>query len=358
MVKLLKNTLLVLVISAAMFALVELFVRQFLPQTVRTTYLVGETLGIKDPVTGHLNRPSTQATVTAPEFSVEYIVDDRGFRSASLNSPPSPEAPVTKVLLLGDSFVFGAANDFDDIWPELLANRYASEGLNVEVINAGVPGFDTTQQVLYLERLFETYQPDVVLLTFLPNDLFANRPIQSVDGQDHAQGDARAVVAAGGSKKSSYQSVTLLKRMMMGSDAAYTRLYLMTPRKAFFESPPSALMETKAETTKDILLRAKQFTSEHGADFVVLSVPQLFQVLQKASGASVPGINPDQTDDIFSDFSSANDIDWVATLPVLAKSYADNNVELYHRYDGHLNAEGNQVVADVAYEALKPLVLN
>ncbi|MTH97079.1 GDSL-type esterase/lipase family protein [Roseibium sp. RKSG952] len=358
MVKFLKNTVLVLIFSAVLFALIEVIVRQFFPQTVRTTYLVGETLGIKDPVTGHLNRPNTHAAVTAPEFSVEYIVDERGFRNASLDSRPSSEATATKVLLVGDSFVFGAANHFDDIWPELLANRFKQEGLDVEVINAGVPGFDTSQQVLYLERLFETYQPDIVLLTFLPNDLFANRPIQNVDGQDQARGDARAVVQTGGSKKSSFQSVTLLKRMMMGTDAAYRRLYLMTPRKAFFENPPSEKMETKADTTKDILMRAKQFTSQHGADFVVLSVPQLFQVLQKASGEVVPDVNPDLPDQMFEEFSSENEIDWIATLPVLAQNYAENKAELYYRFDGHLNAEGNRVVADIAYDALEPLVSN
>ncbi len=354
--KFLKNAALVLAVTISLLAVIEISVRLFLPQSVDTTYYVGETLALKNPVTGHVNRPKTRAVLSAPEFEVEYIVNARGFRSAALDDTLLPSPDAVKVLLLGDSFVFGAANHFENIWPEVLAKRYENEDQNVEIINAGVPGYDTSQQALYLETLFETYQPDIVVLTFLPNDLFANRPIETENGQDNAHGDARAVVKSGVGKKSHLHSLTLLKRIIMATDAAYTRLYLLTPRKAFFTAPASQELLKQADTTKDIILRAKQFTTERGADFIVLSVPQLFQVLHSASGRSGDGIDPALTDDVFSEFSATHGINWVKALPILAETYRQNGVDLYHRFDGHLNATGNKLLADIAYDALKPMV--
>lgn len=113
--KFLKNTALVLAVTISLLAVIEISVRLFLPQSVDTTYYVGETLALKNPVTGHVNRPKTRAVLSAPEFEVEYIVNARGFRSAALDDTPLPSPDAVKVLLLGDSFVFGAANHFENI---------------------------------------------------------------------------------------------------------------------------------------------------------------------------------------------------------------------------------------------------
>ncbi len=351
-----KNTTLILFFSALLFVFVELVIRQFFPQTSETSYSTGDSLGIKDPVTGHLNRPSTRAVVSGPEFTVEYIVDDRGFRSDSLASKSTGKLDHITVLLLGDSFVFGAANNFDDIWPEVLAKKFSADGQKVEIINAGVPGFDTSQQALYLEKLFQIYQADIVLLTFLPNDLFANEPIQNIDGLEVARGDAEAVVKAGGGKKSAFQSVTLLKRMLMQSDSAYIRLYLLTPRRDYFATLPANAVESKVETTKELLLRIQQISSQNGADLAVLSIPQLYQVLHVASGAAVPDIDPRYTDAMFGNFASESGIKWVPSLETLAETYAKTKDELYFRFDGHLTPAGNQVIAEIAYDALKPMI--
>ncbi len=193
-------------------------------------------------------------------------------------------------------------------------------------------------------------------MTFLPNDLFANEPIQKIDGLEVARGDAEAVVKAGGSKKSTFQSVTLLKRMLMQSDSAYIRLYLLTPRRDFFLTLPSDAVKSKVETTRELLLRIQHMSSRNGADLAVLSIPQLYQVLHLASGAVVPNIDPMRTDAVFGKFASETGIKWIPSLEALAENYAETKDELYFRYDGHLTAAGNQVIAEIAYDALKPMI--
>lgn len=76
-----------------------------------------------------------------------------------------------RILCLGDSFTEGLQVDADQVFPSLLAT--AIDG--AEVINAGVAGYGTVQQFLYLQHEGSQFQPDLVLMTFYSNDLGDNR---------------------------------------------------------------------------------------------------------------------------------------------------------------------------------------
>ncbi|MDC0660387.1 GDSL-type esterase/lipase family protein [Leisingera sp. SS27] len=331
-------------------------IRLLAPQTVRTAYLEGGPMALKDPVLGHVNRPGTRARVRAPEYDVEYATDSRGFRTGGAPAA-EPAAGAVRVLLLGDSFTFGAANAAQDSWAALLEQRFAAGGRAVEIINAGVPGYDTSQQALYLERLYGSLQPDIVLVSFMTNDLFVNEPIQRApDGTETARGDARAVIAQGARKRSSLQAVTLLKRQLMKSDSTYVRLYLMTPRAAFYSLPASDLVQRKMAATQALLRRIREFCAARGAALLVVSVPQLFQVFAAAADSPPKGVIPDLPDRELTQFAASEGIAWVSLLDLLVQSYRRGGADLYHRYDGHLNAAGNRVMAEAVHAALLPLL--
>ncbi len=345
-----RSWALVALITVLLFVAIELGVRVLTPQAVTTTYLQGGPLGLNDPVLGHTNRPDTHAHVSAPEYDVEYIVDHRGFRAGSAQvDPPQGQGEMT-ILLLGDSFTFGAANSFAEIWPTLLAARFEAEGRQVEIVNAGVPGYNTTQQALYLERIFEDYAPDVILLTFLPNDLFANEPAR-LDGDLEVAGrDASSVVGGAGNKGSSLESVVLLKRALMAVDRSYISLYAMTPRRQFFEAPKTELVAQKYAATEAALSRMAGFAAERDADLVVISLPQLFQVLSGASRTGDAAIDTGLPDAELAPFAEGQGVAWVSMLGALVTAYREGGEDIYHRFDGHLNARGNALVADLIYE--------
>ncbi|SMO42226.1 SGNH/GDSL hydrolase family protein [Ruegeria faecimaris] len=350
------NFLIIVMISATLLAGVELGIRWLSPQGVLTTYPEGGPLGLKDPVVGHTNRPNTVVAINAPEFTVEYKVDENGFRETRFPANAADDGSTIKILLLGDSFTFGASNELGDIWPELLAQKFLDEGMSVQLINAGVPGYNTSQQALYLERLSEKYNPDIVLVTFLPNDMFANEPIRTVDGVDVAYSDVSSVVGSGNIKKSSLHSVTMLKRMLMANDQSYTKLYLMTPRRAFFTTPMSELFQAKVETTKQVFTRMATFTQSQGSELVVVSVPQLFQVLQAAKTSSDPEVDPGLPDRLMEGVVAEQGFQWHEALPYLTEEYSSTGKDLYFRYDGHLNADGNRVLSDFMFQILAPLI--
>jgi hypothetical protein len=73
-----------------------------------------------------------------------------------------------RVLVLGDSFTFGLHLSNDATFPAILAEKAP----NLEVINAGYPGYTIVDEAdLFVERARFT-EPDIVLLQVLDNDVY------------------------------------------------------------------------------------------------------------------------------------------------------------------------------------------
>jgi lysophospholipase L1-like esterase len=75
-----------------------------------------------------------------------------------------------RILALGDSFTEGVQVKEE----ELLSARLEKMDPDVEALNAGVGGYGTVQEYLYLIRDGLTLRPDLVLLMFYENDLSDN----------------------------------------------------------------------------------------------------------------------------------------------------------------------------------------
>lgn len=97
----------------------------------------------------------------------EYVrspYNREGFRSIAFDSTG---AKVPRLLLIGDSFVYGMSaspfyNSYSDI---LLSRKYI-------VYNAGIPGVDPAQYAAIAKKYIPLLKPDIVILNFFPgNDL-------------------------------------------------------------------------------------------------------------------------------------------------------------------------------------------
>jgi acyl-CoA thioesterase-1 len=60
--------------------------------------------------------------------------------AASAPAPSAPAAARPRVVFLGDSLTAGLGLDPDQSFPAILGKRLAAEGVNLEVVNAGVSG--------------------------------------------------------------------------------------------------------------------------------------------------------------------------------------------------------------------------
>jgi lysophospholipase L1-like esterase len=81
-----------------------------------------------------------------------------------------------RILVLGDSVTFGHGATFETTYPYLLEQRLKSwqPAVGWEVWNLGVPGYNTRQELSYLQEVGPRYQPDLVIVGFYPNDFTGN----------------------------------------------------------------------------------------------------------------------------------------------------------------------------------------
>ena len=102
----------------------------------------------------------------------EVVTNAEGLR-ASRSFSPGAHPGTRRILALGDSITFGFGVGQADSFPEQLErfiNREQPQDRPVEVINAGVNGFSLADEAAYLEALVNTYQPDAIVWTLVPND--------------------------------------------------------------------------------------------------------------------------------------------------------------------------------------------
>jgi hypothetical protein len=117
---------------------------------------------------GWSHRPGATGVHRHPDFAARVETSAQGLRDRVY-----PEARVPglcRMLVLGDSFTWGFGVDREQIWHERIEARHP----DWEIVNAGVAGYATDQQLLYLEERGLALRPDVVLLLFHPNDLLEN----------------------------------------------------------------------------------------------------------------------------------------------------------------------------------------
>ena len=351
-----REFLLILAFSVALLLVFEMLTRLVLPQDYRTTSLNGLPTAKDDSVLGHLNQPGAHVRLDAPEFSVEYIVSDEGFRDEVTHSLPKPDS-VLRILLLGDSFTWGAGVAYDGIWPVVFERRCLADGLPVDVIKAGVSGYDTRQEVLYLQRLLPKYRPDIVILAFLPNDLVTNLPMSGNDSLESRQAlkQDSLLVRNQGVKDSPFHVVTLLKRLLIANDFLYTKLYFNTDRSQYFSAPMTDRLKAQVAITKELLAKALTYCRSNNAAFVAYSIPQQIQVLVKARNDHPPGIDVDFIDQEFSAFARDSSFTWIPALPELVQRYQSDGKDLFYRLNGHLNREGNAAVGECLYLKFREL---
>jgi hypothetical protein len=127
------------------------------------------------PVYGFFHRPGASGWLRTREFTSYVKFNAQGLRGPEV-AVPKP-AGTYRVLVLGDSVVEGAQVQQEATMPARLAGELAAVGLGgpIETINAGVAGFGTGQQLLFLQHEGTALDPDLVVLVFtIANDVADN----------------------------------------------------------------------------------------------------------------------------------------------------------------------------------------
>jgi lysophospholipase L1-like esterase len=103
------------------------------------------------------------------ENAVRYRMNRHGFRGADISLAKSDD--VTRVVLLGDSFAFGAGVPLEDtLGFQLEGLLNAGPMSDNQVVTFAVGGWGTRDQILYLEHQGLEFEPDLVVVVYVLND--------------------------------------------------------------------------------------------------------------------------------------------------------------------------------------------
>ena len=159
----------------------EMVVRMMRPQ-IRERYPEG--LYLPSATRQYRLRPGFRGVFRYPEFQTPVRINGQGLRAD--REYGLPEAGRRRILAVGDSFTMGYSVVEERTWVRLLGPLW-------EVLNAGVPGYSTWQELAWLEEEGWAFRPEIVLLGFfLGNDVADNArpdlPVELRDGRLIASG--------------------------------------------------------------------------------------------------------------------------------------------------------------------------
>ena len=114
--------------------------------------------------------PGIRATIHDHSLSHRDVVietNSLGLRSPELGPKTDDEF---RVLVLGDSITFGDYVSFDETYTAVLESRFEDRRPRVRVINAGLPGAGTSDELYHYLEICDAVDADLVLVGMYLND--------------------------------------------------------------------------------------------------------------------------------------------------------------------------------------------
>lgn len=335
---------------------------------------------VADELAGLRLRAGAQGWYRA-EGEAHVRINSQGWRDAerSVARPPN----VVRVAVLGDSFTEALQVPREATFAARLEG-----GLNecralgpqqVEVLNFGVSGYGTAQQLLTLRERVWQYDPQVVLLAFLPlNDVVNNsRALEPWDARpffvrgasgalvlDASFRDAPAFRSKLGSVglHSALGDLRLHQLLRRVRDGAYTGWRAGGPGEAGIAdqalAPPASAEWREAWSVTESLLEAMHDESRaHGARFLVTVLPGGAAVLPDRARRVSYGSQLGAGDFLYPErrvaaLGKVRGFE-VVRLTAPMREHAERTGEYLHGFGntrlgyGHWNAAGHRVAADL-----------
>lgn len=367
---LLVNLCLLAVTTAVTCAAAEIGLRLFRPQPLEAAYVW------PDGTLRHI--PSFVYRYSRPGFSNLVSFNSLGLRGPEVAAGKRPGVP--RVLFLGDSFVEGKQVADDEVLTAVLSRLAARDGRPLEVINAGVAGYGTTDELLLWEQLGRSLRPDLVIVGFYPNDVrnnlerrwFVLRDGAIVPG--HAPHlpkvrwiyDLRKLLAshshlwmllkAGKTAWHEREEEALREEEEVKEGVPLQPSLLET--EDVFAIEPSAEIARGWRLTEALLTELKRRVDSTGARFVLAVFPSRYQVDDALwrTHAAASGLDPGRYDMEIPDrrlaaWAASTGTTIVDLLPDFRSRNTDNS--FYFSIDAHWNPAGQELAGEVIYRRLR-----
>ena len=306
---------------------VELGLRAFVPSSGAGSAARFEL----DPELIYRLRAENVVTWSSPEFTEISHTNALGLRGGEVAAKQAGEL---RILAVGDSFTYGHGVQDDEAYPAVVETMLRARGHDVQVLNAGVPGYNTDQAYTWTLRDGLALAPDLVLVGVHCSDVSDNyeSSLYDLDGDRLVR---RAVERTRMYRLGSL--VGLIPRVVRTS-----RTFDVLVASLDWYDAPSArpvVPDLDAWSFRKIRLEVADLARRAAARDTAVAV-----VLMPCKKSLAPGAR-DPYGPLVADLSAAR-------VPVLASGAALAGVEqdhdlraLFFRDDPHLNPDGNRALA-------------
>jgi GDSL-like Lipase/Acylhydrolase family len=328
-----------------------------------------------DPLLGWRIAPNAYLKVVREDYSTVLQYGPKGLRGK--DRPYAKPAGVSRILVLGDSFVDGFSVPVESRVSEVLESRL---GPKTEVVNLGVSAYSTDQELLMLESEGWKYQPDLVVLFFYYNDVWMNgqrlyggatyKPAFRLDEGGNLVLTGVPVPKPAPAWEDRSKLYGLIREAIKASPSVYRLI-------RFGHAAPAATLpmpagaggsvdqfrvyqkEDKPELrrvwaiTQALLRRMNQETQEHGGRFLVFYVPTPVELsVQEWRESNIPAsYGPEVVIQHVAQICSAERI---ALLdPSHRFQEAGKNGPLSYAHDVHWTPAGHRLAADLVTEYIQ-----
>jgi len=145
----------------------EAGVRVFCPQRIIPRYVESAPWGIRKIL------PRVNGMHISSEYKCHYRTNSQGFRGTAEYALVPPEG-CFRIVVQGDSVTMGLGVEDDETFSYVLEDMLRRDGINAEVINMGIPGFGTAEELIQFHAVAKQYKPNLVILGFFYNDYMNN----------------------------------------------------------------------------------------------------------------------------------------------------------------------------------------
>ena len=349
---LLVNCFLLMLAILLFFLLAEGITRLVMPNSVkiRLMHQLDEKLGYRLV-------PNYAINYQTFDFTSSIKINSEGLRDREY--PKTKDPKTFRILVLGDSFTLGLGVNIEESYPKVLETmlNQSSKGSGArtyEVINAGVDGYGTEQEYLYLQELLQRYEPDLVIVGFYSNDVVdvmngipAAITKQKLKNRFYFLSYLRGIQIL-------LQTATVMKKNFStsigGVFAPYQENYSPQFKKAF-------------DRTEGYLVKIRDISRSRGAKTIIVIIPLCFEIdrgewKKKALGHLYTddffNKNMTKLSDTITEFGKLENIPTLPLLPVFRTSKVR---PVYFARDSHWTRDGHRIAAESIFKYLQKGIL-
>lgn len=371
-----KGLLAALIGLLVTFLAVELFLR-FIFDPLDPKHQMGTTAITQNPeavATLHQSAP-TVGYLMVPDMTVEFVrqrdqvvipvhTNNLGFRDdEDYDIAPAGPDSTLRILLLGDSLVFGAGVPFEETIGEYLEtalmDRFPDDP--VQVMNWGIAGYGQEQERRLLEYFdAPAYRPDLVIVVITAGNDFGQSldlgTLSDVTGQPELDpAGSNEVNSDSAESAAPSENVPVSERIKRA--LRHLRTYRLLA--VYYNRLLGALGERDVEFSDEAAQSSREDIVRLMAYSTEANLPMLF-VLVPPVGLAQPLEEPYAHDLLIHDFyaETLNELgaDWVDMYPPLVEEVALKDPDRIFWDAVHLTADGNRITAEILADQVENVI--